>query len=189
MKKNNLDNAKVAILALDGVEQSELMGPRDALMAAGADVKVISLKRGNIKAWQDGDWGINIPVDATLDEVTSEEFDALVLPGGTLNGDKLRQEQAAISFTREFIDSGKTVGAICHGVQILIEAKAVEGRTLTSALAIRTDMENAGANWVNQAAATDKGIVTSRMPSDIPAFVGKVKEEILEGRHKRRKAA
>lgn len=189
MKNTNLDKAKVAILALDGVEQSELSGPREMLLAAGAEVKVISLKRGNIKAWQDGDWGINIPVDSTLDEVSSEDFDALVLPGGTLNGDKLRQESAAIAFTREFLDAGKTVGAICHGVQLLIEAKAVEGRTLTSAPAIRTDMENAGANWVNQAAATDNGIVTSRMPNDIPAFVGKLKEEILEGKHKRRKAA
>lgn len=189
MNKNNMTNVKVAILALDGVEQSELLEPRDSLKAAGCDVKVISLKSGNIMGWQDGDWGLNIPVDATLDEVTSEDFQALLLPGGTLNGDKLRTVDAAVGFVREFLDSGKVVGAICHGVQMLIEADALRGRIATAAPNIRTDVINAGAEWVNQAAVADNGIVTSRLPQDIPAFVNKVKEEIVEGKHRRRKVA
>ena len=189
MNQKNLDSARVAILALDGVEQSELLEPRDALKAAGCDVKVVSLKSGNIKGWQDGDWGVNIRVDATLGDVTSDDFDVLVLPGGTIKGDKIRQENAAVNFAREFVDSGKVVGAICHGVQLLIEAGAVEGRKITGASAIRTDIINAGAQWQNQAAVTDKGIVTSRQPQDIPCFVNKLKEEISEGRHSRKKAA
>jgi protease I len=193
MNLNKLNNsnlqAKIAIVALDGVEQSELVDPRDAFRAAGAEVLVLSLKTGNLKGWQNGDWGLNIPVDGMLSDHESKDFDALILPGGTLNGDKIRQEPAVVNFTQDFLKEGKVVGAICHGVQVLIEAGGISGRKMTSAKGIRTDVENAGAIWVDQAAVSDGGMVTSRNPHDIPAFVNKVREEILEQRRRGRKAA
>lgn len=187
MNKKNLGGLRVAILATDGVEQSELLQPQGALLEAGADVKVIAPSTGNIKGWQDGDWGLNIHVDSILGELQPEEFDALVVPGGALNTDQLRQETDAVNFVRQFIDSGKPVAAICHGLQLLIDADVVRGRTLTSAHAIRNDLVNAGANWVDQAAVVDNGLVTSRNPGDLAPFISRMKEEFAEGRHRKKK--
>ena len=183
--KKTLQGKKVAILATDGFEQSEHIDPRKALEDAGAEVKVVSLKAGRIKGWSDDDWGQSVDVDLTLDEADAADFDALQLPGGVMNPDKLRSDPRAVAFVKAFCDSGKPVGAICHGPWTLIEAGAVKGRRLTSYASIRSDLENAGADWVDEEVVTDQGIVTSRKPADLPAFNTKLVEEIAEGVHRR----
>ena len=180
-----IESAKIAILATDGYEQSELFTPLEQLRAKGADVHVVSLEAGEIKAWDKDDWGKTVPVDRTLSEVSVAEYDALVLPGGQINPDLLRVEDAAISFVRDFVSSGKIVAAICHAPWILIEAGVVEGREMTSYKSIRTDLRNAGANVVDKQVAVSNGIITSRNPDDLDAFVAKIVEEVEEGRHER----
>jgi protease I len=177
---------RVAILATDGFEQSELMSPRSALMNAGAITKIISPKPGKIRGWQHGNWGDEIGVDLPLDEARAEDFDALLLPGGVMNPDRLRVNDKAVQFVREIFAAGKPIAAICHGPWLLVEADVVRGRTVTSWPSLKTDMRNAGADWVDREVATDEGIVTSRKPDDIPAFNRKMLEEFAEGVHEHR---
>lgn len=187
--EKKLDGIKVAILATDGFEQSELFEPKKALEAAGAQTHVVSLESGEIKGWSGKDWGESIAVDATVKAVSAENYDALVLPGGVMNPDKLRMDEAAVAFIRAFFDAGKPIGAICHAPWTLIEADVVRGKTVTSWSSLKTDLENAGAKWVDQTVVTDNGLVTSRNPQDIPAFNEKIIEEFAEGIHRARKSA
>lgn len=185
----DLTGKKIAILATDGFEKSELIEPRDRLSDAGAEVEIVSLERGSIRSWKIKDWDEEVPVDRTVDKVTVSDYDALVLPGGQINPDLLRVDEHAMAFVRGFIKSGKTVAAICHGPWLLIEADAVRGLKATSYPSVRTDMVNAGANWVDEEVVCDSGIVTSRNPDDLPAFCEKIAEEVQEGRHAKRRAA
>ncbi len=180
-----IQGKRVAVLATDGFEQSELEVPVAELRAAGAEVHVISPKAGEIKGWDGKDWGQSVMVDATLSDVTSDDYDALVLPGGQMNPDLLRVEAEAIEFITEFWKAGKVIGAICHAPWLLIEAGIADGRQMTSYASIRTDVQNAGADWVDAEVVTDEGLVTSRKPEDLPAFCAKLIEEIAEGRHDR----
>jgi protease I len=179
----SLGNRKVAILTEEGFEQVELTSPKQALEAAGAQVDVISPKGGSIKAWDKTNWGIEINVDKQLNSVSPDDYDALVLPGGVLNPDKLRQNKEAVAFVSAFLDEGKPVAAICHGPQMLIETRLAGGRTLTSYPSLQTDLENAGAHWIDQEVVVDNGLITSRRPADLDAFNKKVIEEIGEGTH------
>ncbi len=180
---SSLLNKKVAILAADGFEQSELEGPLEALKTAGAQPRIVSLKAGKIRGTVHGEKGDEFEVDLTLDEAVSDDFDALVLPGGLYSPDALRAEIAAVDFVREFAKAGKPIAAICHGPWLLIEADVIRDRKLTSWPAIRTDVRNAGGWWVDEEVVVDNGLVTSREPGDIPAFNRKMIEEIREGRH------
>lgn len=177
----SLKTVKVAILATDGFEQSELLEPKAALENSGAEVKVVSIKPGKIKAWSNTYWGQDVTVDLTLDEAHVENFDALMLPGGVMNPDRLRMEPKAVNFVKAFADSGKPIAAICHGPQTLIETGMVKGRQMTSWPSLKTDLINAGADWVDQEVVVDNGLVTSRKPADIPAFNQKMIEEFAEG--------
>ena len=178
-----LSNKKVAILTEEGFEQVELTSPLEALKNAGAQVDVNSPKSGKIKAWNHTDWGIEIDVDKELSTVSPDDYDALVLPGGVMNPDKLRQNKEAVAFVSAFLDEGKPVAAICHGPQVLIETGMIGGRTLTSYPSLQTDLKNAGAHWVDEEVVVDNGLVTSRKPDDLPAFNKKMIEEIAEGVH------
>jgi protease I len=184
-KKQTLSGHKVAILATDGFEKSELFEPKKALEGAGAVVDIVSFKIGKIKSWDKKDWGPSIEVDLDLDDANPEDFDALVLPGGVMNPDSLRKDQKAVEFVRSFVQAGKPIGAICHGPWTLIEADGVRGRIVTSWPSLQTDLRNAGADWVDEEVVTDNGLVTSRKPDDLPAFNRKLIEEIAEGRHNR----
>jgi protease I len=179
----NIQGKRVAILATDGFEQSELIELRNALEQAGARCTIVSPKTGEIRGWKGKDWGDTVRVDKTLDECSPQDFDALVLPGGQINPDKLRMEEKAVRFVRQFVEAAKPVGAICHGPWLLVEADVVRGRKVTSYESIKTDMKNAGAEWVDEEVVVDNGLVTSRKPDDIPAFCQKLIEEIAEGRH------
>ena len=181
--KSNLNGKRVAILATNGFEQSELEKPKAALEEAGATTTVVSPEDDEIKGWNEDDWGNTVKVDQKLAEANAEDFDALLLPGGVQNPDTLRTLPEAVKFVRAFFDAGKPVAAICHGPQLLIEADVVDHRTLTSFPSIKTDLTNAGANWVDKEVVTDNGLVTSRRPSDIPRFNEKMIEEIGEGKH------
>lgn len=188
--KHSLAGKKVAILATDGFEQDELFSPLEALKAVNADVKIISpSKESEIKGWKFTDWGKKIKVDLPLDKARAEDFDALVLPGGVINPDHLRREPTAVQFVKTFFQSGKLVAAICHGPQMLIEADVVRGRRLTSFASIKTDLKNAGAQWVDQEVVVDNGLVTSRSPDDLAAFNATIIEEIAEGVHMRQPSA
>ena len=179
----SLNNRKVAILTEEGFEQVELTSPKQALEAAGARVDVISPRSGKIKAWNTKDWGIEIDVDKQLNEVNPDDYDALVLPGGVMNPDKLRQNKDAVAFAFTFLKEGKPVAAICHGPQLLIETGLIRGRNMTSYPSLQTDLRNAGANWDDQEVIVDNGLVTSRTPDDLDAFNRKMIEEIGEGQH------
>ena len=181
--KNSLAGKKVAILVTDGFEQSELEQPRTALEKVGAKAEVVAPKSGSVRAWDEDDFGKNIPVDVTLDDAAAENYDALLLPGGVMNPDKLRMIPEAVQFVSHFFATGKPVAAICHGPQLLIEADVVRGRRLTSYPSLKTDLRNAGADWVDEAVVTDQGLVTSRRPADIPQFNEKMIEEFGEGYH------
>jgi len=179
----SLNDRKVAILTEEGFEQIELTSPKAALEAAGATVHVISPKAGKIKAWDKTNWGIEINVDKQLSEVSPDDYDALVLPGGVLNPDKLRQNKDVVAFVSAFLDEGKPVAAICHGPQVLIETGLINGRRLTSYPSLKTDLINAGADWIDEEVVVDNGLVTSRTPADLDAFNRKAIEEIAEGVH------
>lgn len=181
--EKKLEGCKVAILATDGFEQSELMEPRKALESAGAQVQIISLKSGSIKAWNHQDWGESVEVDLTVHAANDADFDALVLPGGVMSPDKLRANERAVQFVKGFVQAGKPIAAICHGPWTLIEAGAVQGRQMTSWPSLKSDLINAGATWVDETVVTDNGLVTSRKPEDLPAFCEKMIEEFAEGRH------
>lgn len=176
-----LDGSRIAVLSTGGFEQSELMLPRQALLEAGADVKVVSHKQGQIRGWQKNNWGQSVHVDATLDTTTPGEFDALMLPGGVLNADQLRTVPQAVDFVRAFFIAGKPVAAICHGPWLLVEAGVVKSRTLTSWPSLRTDIVNAGGRWVDREVHVDSGLVTSRKPADLSAFNAKMVEEFARG--------
>ena len=180
---NELRNKRVAVLAENGFEQSELVEPKKALEAAGATVEVISPQKGKVKGWKHTNWGDEVAVDRQLDEARPDQYDALLLPGGVMNPDKLRINQRAIEFIKHFVDSGKPIAAICHGPWPLIDAGGVQGRKMTSWPSLKTDLTNAGAQWVDQEVVTDRGLVTSRKPDDIPAFNRKMIEEFAEGKH------
>lgn len=179
----DLSNKKVAILTEEGFEQVELTSPKEALEAAGATVHIISPNSGKIKAWDKDKWGIEVDVDKVLSDANPDDYDALVLPGGVLNPDKLRQNKDAVAFASAFLDEGKPLAAICHGPQLLIETNMLKGRRLTSYPSLQTDLKNAGADWVDEEVVTDNGLVTSRIPADLDAFNRKTIEEISEGIH------
>jgi protease I len=180
---NKLNGKKVAILVASGFEQVEMTKPRDALEEAGAEVCIVSPSSGKIQGMNHADKGDQFDVDVALEDAKPEDFDALMIPGGLLNPDELRQKQEALEFARHFFDTGKPVAAICHGPQVLITADLLRGRTMTSWPAIEADIRNAGANWVDEEVVVDNGLVTSRKPDDIPAFNEKMIEEFAEGRH------
>jgi protease I len=181
---DTLKNRRVAILATDGFEYVELTEPRKALDGAGAKTEVVSPKEGKIKGWNKTDWGDSVKVDVALQSADPDSYDALLLPGGVMNPDYLRQEPSAVQFVRAFFDAHKPVAAICHGPWMLVEADVVRGRTLTSWPSLKTDIRNAGGQWTDQQVVTDQGLVTSRKPDDIPAFNKKILEEFQEGKHK-----
>jgi protease I len=185
---SNLKGKKIAILATDGFEQVELTEPRKALDAAGAETVLIAPKSGEIKGWKFKEWGDSIKVDKKLEDANPNDYDALVLPGGVMNPDHLRMEPAAVNFVRQFVSSGKTVAAICHGPWMLLEAGAVSGKTITSWPSIKTDLKNAGAKWVDQEVATDGQFITSRKPDDIPAFSRTIIEAVSQSSQRTRAA-
>jgi protease I len=179
----SLHGKKVAILVTDGFEQVELTEPKKALEQAGAQTHIVAPGQGKVKGWNHTEWGDSFAVDMALDQADPNRYDALLLPGGVMNPDKLRMNATAVSFVRAFFDTGKPIAAICHGPWTLIEAGIVKGRRLTSYPSLQTDLKNAGAQWVDQPVVVDNGLVTSRRPDDIPAFNQKMIEEIAEGRH------
>jgi protease I len=178
-----LKGKKVAILVEKGFEEVEMTEPRKALEDAGAETRIVSPQEGSVRAWSDGDWTNEYDVDVPMDAARADDFDALLLPGGVLNPDYLRRNERAVSFVRDFFEAKKPVGAICHGPWMLVEADVLRGRTATSYPSIRTDLVNAGARWVDEEVVVDAGLVTSRKPSDVPAFSRKLVEEVAEGVH------
>ena len=186
---NELRNKRVAALVENGFEQSELIEPKKALEGAGAKVDIVSPQDGKVKGWQQAKWGDEVAVDRRLQDARADDYDALLLPGGVMNPDKLRANEKAVQFVRSFVDSHKPIAAICHGPWTLIEAGGVKGRKVTSWPSLKTDLRNAGANWVDQECVVDNGLVTSRKPDDIPAFNRKMIEEFAEGRHDREHAS
>jgi protease I len=180
---NNLTGKKVAILTENGFEELELTSPKKALEDAGATVQIVSSQPDLVKGWRDGNWSIELPVDQNIDHANPDDYDALMIPGGVINPDKMRRSQAYIGFAKSFMESGKPVAAICHGPQLLIETGMLNGRTMTSFNSIRTDLINAGVTWEDKEVVTDNGLVTSRSPKDLEAFNKKMIEEINEGVH------
>jgi protease I len=166
----NLQGKRVAILVTDGFEQVELLEPRKALDEAGARTQVVSPKDGKVKGWNMKEWGNEVPVDIPLKSARPDEFDALLLPGGVMNPDHLRMDPQAVAFVKHFVGQGKPIAAICHGPWTLVESDAVRGKTVTSWPSLKTDLKNAGANWVDKEVVRDGAFVTSRKPDDIPAF-------------------
>jgi protease I len=184
-----LSGMKVAILAAEGFEEAELIEPKKALEAAGAEARVVSPARGEVQGWRHFDKGQRVKVDVPLDEADAADFDALMLPGGVANPDQLRTMPKAVQFVRAFFEAGKPVAAICHGPWTLVEAGVVRGRTLTSWPSLKTDLTNAGATWVDREVCVDHGLVSSRKPDDIPAFNRRMIEEFAEGAHSGRTGA
>lgn len=177
MKKN------VAILATNGYEKSELNSPKEAMEKEGFQVDIVSLEKGKIKEWSDGNWSGEVDVNYTLDEISAKDYNGLVIPGGVINPDILRTDDNALQFVRDFFKQGKPLAAICHAPWVLVSANVVEGRKMTSYHSIKDDMRNAGALWEDSEVVVDQGLVTSRNPNDLPAFNAKVIEEINEGVH------
>lgn len=184
---NLLKDKKIAILATDGFEEVELTEPRKALEREGATVELIAPKSGKIKAWDHDHWSNEYDVDKTVSEASAADYNGLLLPGGVMNPDNLRDNKEAVAFTKEFFASGKPIASICHGPWTLIETGALKGRKLTSYSSIKTDIMNAGAEWVDEEVVVDQGLVTSRNPDDIPAFSRKMVEEFCEGVHEEQK--
>jgi protease I len=179
----DIKDKKVAILTENGFEEVELTSPMNALEQAGATVHIISPQKDKVKAWNHDHWSIELQVDKNLSEANPEDYDMLVLPGGVLNPDKLRLNKEAVSFAQHFLEQGKPVAAICHGPQTLIETGMIDGKTMTSYWSVRTDLVNAGVNWVDKEVIVDNGLVTSRSPEDLEAFNKKMIEELSEGQH------
>lgn len=175
-----LDGRRVAIIATDGFEESELTSPKAELEREGARVEVLSLHEGTLRAWRDGDWGGEVKVDHLVADCICDDYDALLLPGGVMNPDKLRAEEDVVRLVQEFFDAGKPIAAICHGVQVLIETGELDGRRMTSYPSVKTDLINAGADWVDAEVVEDENLVTSRRPADLPAFNAKIIEAFRE---------
>lgn len=178
----DLKGMKVAMLVADGFEQVELTEPRKALLEAGAEARVVSPSQGKVKGWEFTEWGDEVAVDVPLEQARADDFDALVLPGGVMNPDKLRGNPEAVSFVKAFFDADKPVAVICHGPWTLIDAGVVRGRHLTSYASLKTDLRNAGAEWSDEEVVVDRGLVSSRNPDDLPAFTAKMLEEFAEAR-------
>lgn len=179
----DIKGKKVAILTENGFEEIELTSPMNVLEEAGATVHIISPQKDKVKAWNHDHWSIELPVDKNLSDANPEDYDMLVLPGGVLNPDKLRLNKDAVSFAQHFLEQGKPVAAICHGPQTLIETGMIDGSTMTSYWSLKTDLINAGVNWVDKEVVVDNGLVTSRSPEDLEAFNKKMIEELSEGQH------
>lgn len=184
----SLQGKKIAILVEDGFEQVELTSPRQALENAGAQTDIVSPKQDQVKGWNHTDWGDTFQVDVPIERAKANNYDALLLPGGVMNPDKLRMNKQAVQFVRDFFEQKKPVASICHGPWMLVEAGVVQGRKVTSYPSLQTDLKNAGANWVDQEVVVDQGLVTSRNPNDLPAFNRKLVEEVAEGAHARQRA-
>ena len=180
---DQLRNHKVAIVVENGFEQVEMTEPRKALEQAGAKTEIVSPVQGKVKGWQHDHWGDEFPVDKSVDEARSEDYDALLLPGGVMNPDKLRRNEAVLNFVRGFFEAGKPVAAICHGPWTFIDAGVARGRRMTSWPSLQMDLRNAGVDWVDEEVVVDSGLVTSRKPADLPAFNQKIIEEFAEGVH------
>lgn len=174
---------RIAILATNGFEESELKSPKEAMEKEGFIVDIVSESAGTIKSWSNGNWSKEYEVDKTLDQVNSKQYNALMLPGGVINPDKLRRNEEALMFIRDFFKEKKPVAAICHAPWTLISADVVKGRKMTSFASIKDDLVNAGAEWEDSEVVVDEGFVTSRNPNDLPAFNAKLIEEIKEGKH------
>ncbi|HEY3580117.1 MAG TPA: type 1 glutamine amidotransferase domain-containing protein [Pyrinomonadaceae bacterium] len=186
---NSLTGKKIAILVADGFEQVELTGPKEALEAAGAEIQIVSPAEGEVQGWNHDEKADSFPVDMPLNLARSDDYDALLLPGGVRNPDQLRMMTRAVEFVDGFIATGKPLAAICHAPWLLIETNWIKGKTITSWPSLKSDLINAGAHWVDRDVVVDHGLVTSRKPADIPAFYKKVIEEFAEGRHMRQRAA
>jgi len=178
-----LSNKRIAILSESGFEESELTSPKSALEQAGATVYIISPQKEKIRSWDKDNWGIELKVDKSVSEASIEDYDGLLIPGGVMNPDKLRNDRDAVAFAKSFLESGKPIAAICHGPQVLIETGMLDGKEMTSYSSIKTDLINAGANWVDKEVVVDNGLVTSRSPDDLEAFNKKMIEEFAEGVH------
>ena len=184
----SLQGKKIAILVEDGFEQVELTSPRQALENAGAQTDIVSPKQDQVKGWNHTNWGDTFQVDVPIERAKANNYDALLLPGGVMNPDKLRMNKQAVQFVRDFFEQKKPVASICHGPWMLVEAGVVQGRKVTSYPSLQTDLKNAGANWVDQEVVVDQGLITSRNPDDLPAFNRKLVEEVAEGAHARQRA-
>jgi protease I len=180
-----LNGKRVAILVTDGFEEVELLKPREALDQAGAKTQIVSPKDGKVKSWRFTEWGTDLQVDVPLNQAKNEQFDALLLPGGVINPDKLRMEPQAVAFVKSFFDAGKPVAAICHGPWTIIEAGHARGRRIASWPSLKTDIKNAGAEWVDQEVVRDGNLVSSRKPDDIPAFNRAIIELFSQSREAR----
>ena len=178
-----LSGKKVAIITENGFEESELTSPKKALEEAGAQVDIISPQQQKVKAWDHDHWSIELPVNVNIDKAKPEDYDALVIPGGVMNPDQMRMNAKCVEFAQRFLEEGKPIAAICHGPQLLIETGLINGRTMTSYWSLKTDMQNAGVDWVDKEVVVDNGLVTSRSPKDLQAFNKKMIEEIKEGAH------
>ena len=183
MATDKLKGKKVAILTENGFEEVELTSPKKELEAVGAEVHIVSPQKNKVKAWDHDHWSIELPVDVILEKANADDYDALVIPGGVINPDKMRVNKQCVEFVQQFLEAGKPVAAICHGPQLLIETGLINGRNMTSYPSIKTDLENAGVLWADKEVVVDNGLVTSRSPKDLQAFNKKVIEEIREGRH------
>jgi protease I len=186
---NELQGKRIAFLATDMVEQVELTEPWKAVKEAGGQPELISLEEGEIQGFNHYEMADTFKVDRTVEEARADEYDALVIPGGVGNPDTMRMDENAVEFTRQFFEQGKPVGVICHGPWMLVEAGVLRGRKVTSWPSLRTDIVNAGGNWVDQEVVVDEGLVTSRKPDDLPAFNEKIVEEFCEGRHEQQAAS
>ncbi|HEY5771726.1 MAG TPA: type 1 glutamine amidotransferase domain-containing protein [Chitinophagaceae bacterium] len=178
-----LTGKKVAILTENGFEEVELTSPKKALEDAGAEVEIVSPQKEKVKAWSHDHWSIEVPVDVNVEDADPNEYDALMVPGGVLNPDKMRMNEKCVRFAQHFLETGKPVAAICHGPQLLIETGLIDGRNMTSYPSVKTDLMNAGASWIDREVVVDNGLVTSRSPKDLDAFNKKMIEEIKEGKH------
>lgn len=179
----NTNQKRVAIITENGFEEVELTSPKKAMENAGIKVDILSTEQGKVKAWNHDHWSIELPVDVNLTDANPFDYDALMIPGGVLNPDKMRANKEYVNFAKDFMESGKPVAAICHGPQLLIETGLLDGKKMTSYPSIKTDLKNAGADWVDEEVVVDNGLVTSRSPKDLEAFNEKLLEEIKEGVH------